>query len=104
MSAQEEPKDETWVTEDGTEILVGDLTEDHAKNILRMILKDQRKRNEFFQSMVLPQLGSILSEISNGASCGIVEIDFNGESEESKMSSIDEMFLKAGASITKTKH
>lgn len=48
MSAQEEPKDETWVTEDGTEILVGDLTEDHAKNILRMILKDQRKRNEFF--------------------------------------------------------
>ena len=37
-------KDEVWVTRDGRRIPVGELTEDHAKDILRMILKNKRRR------------------------------------------------------------
>ena len=30
--------DEIWVMKDGTEIQVRDMTEDHAKNVLRMLI------------------------------------------------------------------
>jgi hypothetical protein len=36
--------DEVWVTKDGRHIPVGELQADHARNIIRMILKDRRKR------------------------------------------------------------
>jgi hypothetical protein len=36
--------DEIWKCEDGRRIPVGELTEDHAKNILRMILRQRRER------------------------------------------------------------
>lgn len=35
--------DEVWVTKDGREILVGDMTESHAKNALRMLIRKARK-------------------------------------------------------------
>lgn len=36
--------DEIWKCEDGRRIPVGELTEDHAKNILRMILRNRRRQ------------------------------------------------------------
>ena len=39
--------DEIWTMEDGTEIQVRDMTESHAKNILRMILRKSRERESY---------------------------------------------------------
>jgi chemotaxis regulatin CheY-phosphate phosphatase CheZ len=36
--------DEIWKCQDGRLIAVGDMTEAHAKNALRMILRNRRKR------------------------------------------------------------
>lgn len=36
-------KDETWVTRDGREILVGDMTENHVRNALRMLIRKARR-------------------------------------------------------------
>ena len=33
-------KNLTWVTRDGKQIAIGDLTEDHLKNIIAMIRRD----------------------------------------------------------------
>lgn len=100
MSEKEQPKDETWVMQDGTRVLVGDLTEDEVKDILRMILKEQRERAEHFEQHILPQIGNIISAMSEG---GFTEIEISSDPRE-QMDSIDEMFLKAGAAIQKTKH
>lgn len=35
--------DEYWTTRDGRQIAVGDMTEQHAKNCLRMILRRNRE-------------------------------------------------------------
>jgi hypothetical protein len=61
------PKDEIWITEDGTQILVGDLTEAHAKNILRMILRHRREEREAMQEVfkaVAPQLNEMIDMIA----------------------------------------
>ena len=34
--------DEEWITKDGKKIMVGDMTEEHAKNVLRMLLRRRR--------------------------------------------------------------
>lgn len=39
----EQVPDELWLTQDGTPILVQDLSEAHCKNILRMILRNQKE-------------------------------------------------------------
>jgi hypothetical protein len=36
--------DEMWKCQDGRLIAVGDMTEAHAKNVLRMILRNNRQR------------------------------------------------------------
>lgn len=36
-------EDEVWTTKDGREIEVGNMTEAHAKNALRMVLRKRRK-------------------------------------------------------------
>lgn len=38
------PPDEIWRCQDGRRIAVDDMTEAHAKNILRMILRARRRR------------------------------------------------------------
>lgn len=38
--------DELWVTENGEMKLIQDLTESHAKNILRMLIKQDRETRE----------------------------------------------------------
>lgn len=38
--------DEIWTTRDGTRIAVGDMTEGHVRNALRMILRNQRIQEE----------------------------------------------------------
>lgn len=38
--------EETWITEDGRRILVKDLSADHARNIVRMIIRNDRIMNE----------------------------------------------------------
>lgn len=37
--------DEVWTTRDGRELRVGEMTEDHVRNALRMILRNQRRRH-----------------------------------------------------------
>lgn len=34
--------DEVWIMKDGSEITVGDMTGDHAKNCLRLLLRRQQ--------------------------------------------------------------
>jgi len=36
--------DEIWVNKDGQELLVGDMSEDYAKNVLRGVLRAIRAR------------------------------------------------------------
>jgi hypothetical protein len=36
--------DEIWITKDGRKIKVADMTEKHAKNVLRMILRQRREK------------------------------------------------------------
>lgn len=38
--------DEIWTMRDGTKIKVGDMTESHARNTLRMIIRNERRRAE----------------------------------------------------------
>jgi hypothetical protein len=38
--------DEIWVCQDGRRLAVGEMTEEHAKNTLRMILRNRRRRRE----------------------------------------------------------
>lgn len=37
-----------WVTKDGSKIFVKDLTEEHAKNILRMIIRKKTERVQYY--------------------------------------------------------
>jgi len=37
-------EDEIWTMKDGSKIQVGEMTEDHAKNALRMVLRNRRKK------------------------------------------------------------
>ena len=43
---KEEVKEEVWTTQDGKTIAVDDMTEEHAKNALRMILRKSRGKME----------------------------------------------------------
>lgn len=43
--------DEVWVTRDGRQLLVGKMTEEHAKNALRMILRKRRRRRELLGTL-----------------------------------------------------
>jgi hypothetical protein len=38
--------DEIWTMKDGTEIAVGDMSESHVRNTLRMLLRKQRESQE----------------------------------------------------------
>jgi len=42
-------EDEVWTTRDGREIEVGNMTEAHAKNALRMMLRKRRRVRELEQ-------------------------------------------------------
>jgi len=65
MGQDKIPKeDEVWITEDGTKIPVGEMSEELAKDILRMILKVDRERYEFLKQVILPStLVNMISEI-----------------------------------------
>lgn len=36
-------KDEIWTMRDGTKIAVGDMSESHVRNALRMVMRNHRK-------------------------------------------------------------
>lgn len=42
MSKKAPNQDETWVMQDGRRVPVGDMTEEHVKNVLRMLLRKSR--------------------------------------------------------------
>ena len=94
-----QPQDEIWTTEDGTQIAIGDLTENHAKNILRMIIKQKREKDEFFRKEILPKISGMLEELQGtDGEITFGEIRIDGESiSVDDASSIDAMFAKAGA-------
>lgn len=54
--------DETWVQSNGVPIRISDMTEDHAKNVLRLVLRRMRKKmneqavQEMFSSWVRDQV------------------------------------------------
>lgn len=39
-------KDEVWTMRDGTEVKVGDMSVEHVRNTLRMLLRKQREMKE----------------------------------------------------------
>jgi len=43
--------DEVWVTESGDMKFIQDLEPEHAKNIIRMIIRDQRKEQQLMQRL-----------------------------------------------------
>jgi hypothetical protein len=89
--------DEIWVTEDGTKIAVGNLSEEHAKNILRMILRTTRERDDFIRNTILPGLMEKLRE-EHGPDVQIAGLEVNGVSMPlDSDASIDDAFDRAGA-------
>jgi hypothetical protein len=44
--------EETWITEDGRKILVRDLEPEHARNIIRMILRNERIQTAEYNQMI----------------------------------------------------
>lgn len=54
--------DEVWVTQDGEPILVQDLTEDHCRNIIRMVVRQYKEE----QMVAEIALSAIQDMIANG--------------------------------------
>ena len=48
----DEHTDEVWTKADGTMIAIQDLDLPHAKNIIRMMLRNERKREELTTDMI----------------------------------------------------
>jgi hypothetical protein len=106
--AHNEP-DEVWVAQDGTEFLVGELTEEQAKNALRELLKRARLDYENFAVNILPTLQEAIEE-----EFGLEGTDFEVHFHRVSMSApepepgirsdkdIDDIFLKHGASLNKS--
>jgi hypothetical protein len=46
--------DEVWVTRDGRRIAVGDMSEEHAKNTLRLLIRQRREIKEAAYGNPLP--------------------------------------------------
>ena len=44
-------EEEYWTTKDGRKIAVGDMTEEHLKNTLRMILRKRREEEFGYDDM-----------------------------------------------------
>jgi rhamnose utilization protein RhaD (predicted bifunctional aldolase and dehydrogenase) len=43
--------DELWTTKEGEMLLIQDLTSDHARNIIRMMLRQERNLREYFEHL-----------------------------------------------------
>lgn len=43
--------DERWTTQAGELLLIQDLTPDHSKNIIRMMLRREREAQEYFENL-----------------------------------------------------
>ena len=56
--------DEVWTKEDGTMIACQDLELDHAKNIIRMILRNEREQRKAQQEM-MESLQQAMAQISS---------------------------------------
>jgi hypothetical protein len=62
LSTGKEVVDEVWTKEDGTMIVCQDLEPNHAKNIIRMMLRNKRKRHKEDQE-ILEQLHTVLQNL-----------------------------------------
>lgn len=60
--------DEVWTKEDGTMINCQDLELEHAKNIIRMILRQERTRAQFEQQMMASLQEAIVGVVADTAS------------------------------------
>jgi hypothetical protein len=54
--------DEIWTTKEGEMIHIQDLSPEHARNVIRLILRSERERN----AMLKEVLGKVFSEIQEG--------------------------------------
>lgn len=43
-------EDEVWIAKDGRKIPVSELTEEHAKNIIRMLIRKAKSETEFIEN------------------------------------------------------
>lgn len=80
--ADNNSNDEVWVTEDGTRIPVFMLSEAHAKNILRMMLRREKEQEDFFQNQIIPELmghlGEIIADLED-SQAEVTSIEINGQ-------------------------
>ena len=64
LASGEEVIDEVWTKEDGTMIVCQDLELEHAKNIIRMILRNEREQRRVQQEM-MEALQQAIGQISD---------------------------------------
>jgi hypothetical protein len=92
--------EEIWETEDGTQIPIAELSEEHAKNILRMIIRVTREKRMFVEQMLVPALIEHIRE-EFGADVQIDNMSIDGEpltpQPEAEVNAVDAAFIKAGA-------
>jgi hypothetical protein len=51
-------KEEYWETKDGKKIAVGDMKEDHVRNVLRLILRKKR----YFEELNIDQFDCVVTD------------------------------------------
>lgn len=57
--------DEMYTGPDGTSVPVSSLTEEQAKTILRELLKRDREDLSYIQSIVMPMLDEVISDVEH---------------------------------------
>lgn len=61
--------DEEWITKDGKKIMVGDMTEKHAKNCLRLMLRRVRKykrsKHQYANDMLRDEIKSAFGDMTD---------------------------------------
>jgi hypothetical protein len=64
--------DEIWVTEKGEMMCIQDLDPDHAKNVLRMMLRQEREQRAMIQA-ALASLAAEVGDINDDATVDALE-------------------------------
>lgn len=70
--------DEAWVTEDGRMLLIQDLSEDHAKNIIRMIIRQDRETAARVQEIA----SKMAAAFGSGELDALTDLDSNTKNED----------------------
>lgn len=99
--------DEIWTTEDGRQIAISDLSEEHAKDILRMLIKQEREEKDYYNTHILPQLNGVIDSLDDMIIMHIdprhLEPDYRKPTDqELTINDINDMFTRAGSAPDKS--